>query len=78
MSKIQINIPQSLYNQLNEIAEKEGVSIDQFVATAVAEKLSALMTEDYLGERARRGRREEFERVMAKVSEKEPPKYDKL
>jgi hypothetical protein len=37
------------------LAEKESVSINQLITLALAEKLSALMTEDYLEERAKRG-----------------------
>ena len=34
---------------------------------AVAEKMFALMTEDYLAERAKRGSRAKYEAVLAKV-----------
>lgn len=40
--------------------KEEGISINQFISTAVAEKMSALMTVDYLKERARHGRREDL------------------
>jgi len=47
-------------------------------ALALAEKVSALMTEDYLAERAKRGSRRKFRRVLAKVPDVEPEERDRL
>ena len=52
--------------------------MNQIISTAVAEKLSALMTADYLEERARRGTRERYEAVLRKVPEVEPEERDRL
>ena len=52
--------------------------MNQIIATAVAEKLSALMTEDYLAEPARRGSRERFEAALRKVPDVEPDERDRL
>jgi len=52
--------------------------MNQIIATAVAEKLSALMTEDYLAERAARGSRERFEAVLRKVPHVDPDEQDRL
>lgn len=54
------------------------MSIDQFVTSAVAEKLAALMTGEYLAERAARGNREAFESILAKVPDVEPDERDKF
>lgn len=79
MSTIQIELPDSLYRQLRVLAEQDGVSVDQFLATAAAEKLSALHTADYLADRAARaGTRAEFLRLLEKVADVEPPEYDRL
>ena len=67
MGTLSLRLPESLHKQLKAVAERDGVSINQFIATAVAEKLSALMTADYLEERAARGDRVRFDRVLAKV-----------
>nr|WP_287232980.1 hypothetical protein [Microcystis sp. Msp_OC_L_20101000_S702] len=48
MSTIQVQIPDSLQKSLDDLAARDGISIDQFISTAIAEKLSALMTENYL------------------------------
>ena len=76
MSTISLELPDSLYETVREMAEKEHVSINQFISLAVAEKISALMTEEYLGERAKRGSKAKFEAAMAKVAE--PEAQDKL
>jgi hypothetical protein len=52
--------------------------MNQFIATAVAEKLAALTTVAYLEERASRGDRASFERVLAKVPASEPQIEDRL
>lgn len=52
--------------------------MNQFIALAVAEKMSALLTVEYLEERAARGSREKFEAVLAKVRDVEPLAHDKL
>lgn len=60
MSTLTIRMPESLAEQLRQCAAKEGVTIDQLVSSAAAEKLSALMTLEYLRERARGAKREDF------------------
>lgn len=72
MKTVSIRLPNSLHRGVKELANREGVSMNQIIATAVAEKLSALMTADYLEERARRGSRERFEAVLGKVPDVEP------
>lgn len=60
MSKLTIEIPESLAEQLRQYAAREGMSVDQLLSSAAAEKLSALMTLDHLRDRARRAKREDF------------------
>jgi len=64
MSSLTIQIPDSLARQLRECAEKEGVTLDQLLSSAAAEKLSALMSVDYLRERAGRAKREGLEEFL--------------
>ncbi len=72
MSTLSIRLPESLHKRVRELAKDEGVSINQFVSTAVAEKLSALMTEDYLNEKAKKGDRKKFEAALSRVPDVEP------
>jgi hypothetical protein len=78
MTTFTLRLPSSLHKGVKQLAEREGVSMNQIIATAVAEKLSALMTEDYLEERAARGSRERFEAVLKKVPHVEPEERDRL
>ena len=78
MSTISLRIPQSLHKRVRDLAKKEEISINQFITTALAEKLSALLTIDLLEERAKRGGRKKFETAMAKVRDVEPEKKDAL
>jgi len=78
MSTISLRLPAYLHEWVRELADKESISINQFVVLALAEKLSALMTEEYLGERAKRGDRKKFERALAKVADVEAEERDRL
>ena len=78
MGALSLRLPESLHRKLGELAEQEGVSINQLITSAVAEKMSALMTEEYLRSRAKRGSRRKFETVLAKVPDVEPEGYDRL
>jgi hypothetical protein len=78
MSIVQVQIPDSLHKSLSDLAGRDGISIDQFISTAIAEKLSALMTENYLNDRAKRGDRAKYEAILAKVPDIEPEAYDKI
>ena len=60
MSILNIRIPESLHKRAKELALQEKVSMNQLITLALAEKISALDTESYLEERARRGDRGKF------------------
>jgi hypothetical protein len=66
-----------LHQRLREFAKKDDVSINQFVTSAVLEKLSVLSTAEYLKERAERGKRDKFESALAQVPDVEPDEIEK-
>ncbi|MEA2165165.1 MAG: peptide/nickel transport system permease protein [Thermoanaerobaculia bacterium] len=78
MGALSLRLPESLHRKLGEVAEREGVSINQLISSAVAEKMSALLTEEYLEARAKRGSRRKFEAVLAKIPDVEPEESDRL
>ncbi len=78
MSTLSMRLPESLHRQARELAEKEGVSLNQLLVTALAEKLSALMTEEYLTARAEQGSRRKFDRALGKVHPTSPREGDEL
>ncbi|MGH8509805.1 MAG: YlcI/YnfO family protein, partial [Gammaproteobacteria bacterium] len=49
-----LRLPRSVKAAIEKLAKEEGVSINQFVATAVAEKLSAMNTATFFAERKNR------------------------
>ncbi len=78
MSTLSLRLPESLHEGVKKLAKQDNISINQFIATALAEKMSALATETYLAERAQRGNRKKFEDVLAKIPDIEPDEHDML
>lgn len=78
MSTLSVRLPDSMHKKIKELAKKEGVSMNQLINSAVSEKLSALMTVEYLKERGELGSREKFEKVLSKVPDEAPDERDKL
>ena len=67
MTTLHLTLPNSIQRHLQEMADMEGVPIDQFVMSAVAEKISALTAETYLRARAERADPEAFRAILGKV-----------
>ncbi len=78
MSTLSLRLPDYLHENVRNLAKQENISINQFITLAVAEKMSALMTEDYLEMRAKRGSRAKYDAVLAKVPDVEPEESDRL
>ncbi|HNY78494.1 MAG: toxin-antitoxin system HicB family antitoxin [Sedimentisphaerales bacterium] len=78
MSTISLRLPESLHDTIRALAARENISINQLITLALAEKVSALMTEEYLQKRSRRGSKQRFRRAMAKVADAEPEAHDRL
>ena len=73
-----VAVPESLLKQVRELSEKEGITVDQFISSAIAEKASAWTTIEYLKERAKRRNREKFLQALSKVPKVEPDDEDKI
>jgi hypothetical protein len=78
MTAMSIRLPDSLHRNARSFAEREGISVNQLVATALAEKLSALGAEDFIKSRAARASRERFENALTQVPEATPLAGDEL
>jgi hypothetical protein len=78
VNTVNVTLPQSLQDQVEALAQKEGISVPEFITLAVAEKLATMITADYLKERAKRGSRDKLLAVLAKAPDVEPEEYDKL
>ena len=78
-SNFALRLQPSLLDELRKAAEAEGVALNQLINVAVAEKVSALRTEDYFRERGRRANRAETLRILERAGKGNPPvKGDEL
>ena len=78
MSALSLRLPKTLHEQLKELAQEEGISVNQFVMLAVAEKIATISTIEYLEKRAKRGNREKLLNILNKAPDVEPEEIDKL
>jgi hypothetical protein len=72
-SNVALRLQTSLLEEARRVSETEGVALNQFINVAVAEKLSALRTEDYFSERARRGNVIKAKRLLKRAGRGAPP-----
>ena len=78
MSQITVRVPDSILRKARELAGQDQISLDQFISLAMAEKVSVLLTADYLEERAKRGSMERFREILARVPAVEPDPDDRI
>ncbi len=71
-----LRLPHSIKAEVERIAKADGISINQFVATAVAEKLSAMNTAAFFAERRERADFEAFDRIMGRAGGAVPAAED--
>ena len=64
MSALTVRLPNSVHQKVKELAERDEISMNQFIASAVAEKMASVMTLDYLKAEAAKGKRKDFERYL--------------
>lgn len=77
MSSISLRLPESLHKKARDLAKKEKTSINQLVSSALAEKISALTTEDYLQTKADRASKNRFKKALNKVKNVQPEERDR-
>ena len=73
-----LRLPSSLKATVREVSRKDGTSINQFVTTAVAEKLSAMRTADFFAERGERADVETARRILRRQGGQAPEPEDRL
>ena len=78
MGALSLRLPESIHRHIREIAKVEGVSINQLISSAITEKISAIMTEEYLKRRADRANIKDMESILKKVADREPIAGDEL
>jgi hypothetical protein len=72
-SNFALRLQPSLLDEARKLAEAEGVALNQLINVAVAEKISALRTEEYFTERARRADPAKIARILKRVGKGNPP-----
>ena len=78
MSTLSLRIPDSIHKQVKSLSKKDHISINQFISSALSEKLSAYMTEEYIAKRAKRSSKSKFKAAMNKVPDEAPDIFDKI
>jgi len=78
MSTLSLRIPESIYQRVKEFAQKDGISINQFIASALSEKISAFATKDYLELRASKADQEKYREALSKIPDTESEAFDRL
>lgn len=72
-SNFALRVPPTLLAEARKAAESEGVALNQLITLALAEKVSAMRTEEYFEERARRADPARVRRILARVGKGNPP-----
>jgi hypothetical protein len=75
-SNFALRLQPSLLEELRKAAESEGVALNQLINVAVAEKVSALRTDEYFRERSRRADRSETLRILGRAGKGNTPGPD--
>ena len=71
-----LRLPQSLKEAVVRLSKEDRTSINQFVATAVAEKVSALQTAHFFADRKARADFKAFDKIMNRRGGKPPRRGD--
>jgi predicted transcriptional regulator len=64
MTALTVRLPNSVHQKVKELALRDEISVNQFIAAAVSEKMASVMTLDYLKMEAAKGSRSDFDRFM--------------
>ncbi|MCL2649350.1 MAG: hypothetical protein FWD61_20540 [Phycisphaerales bacterium] len=78
MSELNIKLPASLDREVRKLAKRDRISVNQFVASAVAEKMSAFHTVEYLKRRAKNASRGKFEQALKQIPDHPAAPADRL
>jgi uncharacterized protein (DUF1778 family) len=78
MSTLTVELPESLKKTIEDLAAKEGYSVNQFLVSAAGEKLAVVLTMDYLHRETAAGRRADFEKYLAASPDVPPIPGDEL
>ena len=72
MTALTVRLPNSVHQKVRELAERDEISVNQFIAATVSEKMAPVMTLDYLKQEAAKGSRSDFDRFLNLVPNELP------
>jgi predicted DNA-binding ribbon-helix-helix protein len=78
LAALTIRLPNSVHQKIKELAERDEISVNQFIASAASEKMASVLTVDYLRAEAAKGNRKDFEDFLKMVPELPPQKGDEV
>lgn len=78
MTALTIRLPNSVHQKIKELAQRDAISVNQFIASAAAEKMASVMTLDYLKAEATQGRRSDFTHYLSQVPDVPAPPGDEM
>ncbi|MFM2042340.1 MAG: hypothetical protein RLY86_916 [Pseudomonadota bacterium] len=76
--EVSLQLPESLKREILRIAEEDGVTLNQFLVMAAAEKLSALRTADYFAEHRSKADMDLFDRILNRRGGEPPVEDDRI
>jgi hypothetical protein len=76
MSTLSIRIPDSIHEIVKQISKDDNISINQFISSAITEKVTAMETENYLSQKGLLGNKKLFSNVLKKVPKINPDSFD--
>ena len=65
MTALTVRLSNSVHENIKALARKDGISVNQFIASAAAEKMASVLTVDYLRREGAQGKRRDFERFLS-------------
>ena len=78
MTTLSLRIPDSIHKQVKSLTKQEHISMNQFISSALSEKIAAYMTEEYIMQRAGRADKKRFQEALNKVPNDLPDDFDML
>jgi len=78
MTALTVRLPNSVHQKVRELAKRDEISVNQFIAAAVSEKMASVMTLDYLKQEASKGNRSDFDRFLSLVPNEPPAAGDEM
>ena len=76
--RINLRLPRSIRAGIEKLSKQDGISINQFVSIAAAEKLAIMQAETYFAERIAKADMAAFDRVMQRQGGQPPREGDEI